>query len=85
VDNSEETDLAVPSFSYGVANDEVRMSVPVSATKDYVVLRKGVKINNFLVDTNRSTGGYVLWDLNDRAEASKSFVVGTPSCVRPGP
>lgn len=83
-DTSEVTDLAVPSYAYDATTDELRLTVPVATTDAYVRIVKGTKVGSFRVESQRSYSAAV-HEVFDSAENARSWNVGVPSCVRPGP
>jgi len=84
VDQSQKTVLTVPAYTYDASADELRMSVPVATTNAYVRIAKGTKVGSFTVVAERSYS-VAVHEVFDDAENSRSWTVGTPSCVRPGP
>ena len=69
------------------AKNELRISVPLSAIGAVTKIKNGTKLsaitaNSTSVLGTSATGGLVA--TVDDAESSKSYVTGTPSCVKPG-
>lgn len=84
VSDSDVSDLAVPAYTYDTATGELRLSVPVATTNPYVRIVKGTKVGSFRIESQRSYS-VAVHEVYDSAQNARSWTVGVPSCVRPGP